>query len=87
MSAVSMNKLLADCGLHHQVIYKPGKKRWEVTPDGKRFAVITDTGKKHSDGKPVQQILWREPVQEMLARLADQLRSGVPVVVAGGVRS
>lgn len=86
MSAVSMNKLLAECGLQHQVIYKPGKKRWEVTPDGKLFAVITDTGKKHSDGKPVQQILWKESVQEMLARLADQLRSGLPAVIAGGVR-
>ncbi|PMY37308.1 DNA-binding protein [Pseudomonas sp. GW456-L14] len=84
MSAVSMNKLLADCGLQHQVLYKPGKKRWEVTPDGKLFAVITDTGKKHSDGKPVQQILWKESVQEMLARLADQLRSGLPAVIAGG---
>ncbi|WP_372438280.1 KilA-N domain-containing protein [Pseudomonas chlororaphis subsp. aureofaciens] len=86
MTAVSMNKLLADCGLQHQVLYKPGKKRWEVTPDGKLFAVITDTGKTHSDGKPVQQILWRESVQEMLARLADQLRSDLPSVVAGGVR-
>lgn len=85
MSAVSMNKLLADCGLQHQVIYKPGKKRWEVTSDGKLFAVITDTGKKHSDGKPIQQILWKESVQEMLARLADQLRSGLPAVIAGGV--
>lgn len=85
MGAVSMNKLLADCGLQHQVIYKPGKKRWEVTPDGKVFAVITDTGKKHSDGKPVQQILWKDSVTEMLARLADQLRAGLPVVVAGGV--
>ncbi|EIM14220.1 KilA-N domain-containing protein [Pseudomonas chlororaphis] len=85
MTAVSMNKLLADCGLQHQVLYKPGKKRWEVTPDGKLFAVITDTGKKHSDGKPVQQILWKESVQEMLARLADQLRSGLPAVIAGGV--
>lgn len=86
MSAVSMNKLLAECGLQHQVIYKPGKKRWEVTPDGKLFSVITDTGKKYSDGKPVQQVLWKESVQEMLARLADQLRSGLPAVVAGGVR-
>lgn len=85
MSAVSMNKLLADCGLQHQVIYKAGKKRWEVTPDGKVFAVITDTGKKHSDGKPVQQILWKESVQEMLARLADRLRAGLPSVIAGGV--
>ncbi|WP_110947373.1 KilA-N domain-containing protein [Pseudomonas bohemica] len=86
MSAVSMNKLLADCGLQHQVIYKPGKKRWEVTPDGKRFAVITDTGKKHSDGKPVQQVLWKESVLEMLARLAERLKSELPAVVAGGVR-
>ncbi|MNF54221.1 KilA-N domain protein [compost metagenome] len=85
MSAVSMNKLLADCGLQHQVNYKSGKKRWEVTPDGKVFAVITDTGKKHSDGKPVQQILWKESVQEMLARLAEKLRSGLPAVIAGGV--
>ncbi|MCU7645672.1 phage antirepressor N-terminal domain-containing protein [Pseudomonas piscis] len=85
MSAVSMNKLLADCGLQHHVIYKPGKKRWEVTPDGKLFAIITDTGKKHSDGKPIQQILWKESVQEMLARLADQLRSGLPSVITGGV--
>nr|DAF79083.1 MAG TPA: KilA-N domain [Caudoviricetes sp.] len=85
MTAVSMNKLLAECGLQHQVIYKPGKKRWEVTPDGKLFAIITDTGKKHSDGKPVQQILWKESVQEMLARLAEKLRSGLPSVIAGGV--
>ncbi|QXI03028.1 KilA-N domain-containing protein [Pseudomonas monsensis] len=85
MSAISMNKLLADCGLQHQVIYKPGKKRWEVTPDGKLFAVITDTGKRHSDGKPVQQILWKESVQEMLARLAEKLRSAAPAVIAGGV--
>lgn len=86
MSAASMNKLLADCGLQQSVQYKPGKKRWEVLPDGKLFAVITDTGKKHSDGVPIQQIVWKESVLELLARLADQLRSGLPVVVAGGVR-
>ena len=86
MSAASMNKLLADCGLQQSVQYKPGKKRWEVMPDGKLFAVITDTGKKHSDGVPIQQIVWKESVLELLARLADQLRSGLPVVVAGGVR-
>ncbi|RAU43422.1 MULTISPECIES: KilA-N domain-containing protein [unclassified Pseudomonas] len=87
MSAVGMNKLLADCGLQRQVICKPGKKRWEVTPDGKLFAVITDTGKKHSDGKPVQQVLWKESVQEMLKRLADKLRAESTSVVIGGSRS
>jgi len=43
---------LAVYGLQHHFIYKPKKKRREVTPDDKMFAVITDTGKKHRDGNP-----------------------------------
>ena len=85
MSAASMNKLLAQCGLQHHVIYKPGKKRWEVTPDGKEFAVITDTAKRHSDGKPVQQILWKESVAKPLKRLAEKLQAEMPEVVAHGL--
>ncbi|KTC25532.1 DNA-binding protein [Pseudomonas putida] len=85
MSAVSMNKLLAQCGLQHHVIYKPGKKRWEVTPDGKEFAVITDTAKRHSDGRPVQQILWKESVAKPLKRLAEKLQAEIPEVVAHGL--
>lgn len=85
MSAASMNKLLAQCGLQHHVTYKPGKKRWEVTPDGKEFAVITDTAKKHSDGKPIQQILWKESVAKPLKRLAEKLQAEMPEVVAHGL--
>lgn len=85
MSAVSMNKLLAQCGLQHHVTYKPGKKRWEVTPEGKEFAVITDTAKKHSDGKPIQQILWKESVAKPLKRLAEKLQAEMPEVVAHGL--
>lgn len=85
MSAASMNKLLAQCGLQHHVTYKPGKKRWEVTPEGKEFAVITDTAKKHSDGKPVQQILWKESVAKPLKRLAEKLQAEMPEVVAHGL--
>lgn len=85
MSAASMNKLLAQCGLQHHVAYKPGKKRWEVTPDGKGFAVITDTAKKHSDGKPIQQILWKESVAKPLKRLAEKLQAEMPEVVAHGL--
>lgn len=85
MSAASMNKLLAQCGLQHHVAYKPGKKRWEVTPDGKEFAVITDTAKRHSDGKPVQQILWKESVAKPLKRLAEKLQAEMPEVVAHGL--
>lgn len=85
MSGNSMNKLLAQCGLQHHVAYKPGKKRWEVTPDGKEYAVITDTGKKHSDGKPIQQILWKESVAKPLKRLAEKLQAEMPEVVAHGL--
>lgn len=85
MSSVSMNKLLAQCGLQHHIVYKPGKKRWEVTPDGKEFAVITDTTKKHSDGKPIQQILWKESVAKPLKRLAEKLQAEMPEVVAHGL--
>lgn len=85
MTANGMNKLLAQCGLQHHVTYKPGKKRWEVTPDGKEFAVITDTGKKHSDGKPVQQILWKESVAKPLKRLAEKLQAEMSEVVAHGL--
>ncbi|MNN55923.1 hypothetical protein D3C81_1708280 [compost metagenome] len=85
MSGASMNKLLAQCGLQHHVPYKPGKKRWEVTPEGKEHAVITDTAKKHSDGKPIQQILWKESVAKPLKRLAEKLQAEMPEVVAHGL--
>lgn len=86
MSAQQMNKLLEQCGLQRHSEYAKGKKRWELLPDGKPFAVITDTPKKHSDGRPVQQILWKESVIKMLERLAYQLRAEMPAVVAGGFR-
>ncbi|MBA1200442.1 KilA-N domain-containing protein [Pseudomonas capeferrum] len=85
MSGVSMNKLLAQCGLQHSVVYRLGKKRWEVTPEGKEFAVITDTAKKHGDGKPIQQILWKESVAKPLKCLAEKLQSEMPEVVAHGL--
>ena len=66
MSARETNKLLAECGLQRNFEYSKGKKRWEPLPDGKAFAVITDTAKRHSDGKPVQQILWKGSVLELL---------------------
>lgn len=78
MNARDMNKLLERCGLQRHFEYAKGKKRWELLPDGKPFAVIVDTPKKHSDGKPVQQILWKESVLEMLKRLAEKLRADLP---------
>lgn len=85
MSARDMNKLLEKCGLQRHAEYAKGKKRWELLPDGRQFAVITDTPKKHSDGKPVQQILWKDSVMELLNRLAQQLRVGLPKRPSGEV--
>lgn len=85
MSAVSMNKLLAECGLQRNFQYRPGKKRWEVTPDGKPFAVIVDTGKQHSDGAPVQQIRWKESVLDELHKLAQRLQAALPKSASGKI--
>lgn len=83
--ASSCSSSTCSIGLQHHVTYKPGKKRWEVTPEGKEYAVNTDTGKKHSDGKPVQQILWKESVAKPLKRLSEKLQAEMPEVVAHGL--
>lgn len=69
LSAARTNKLLAEHGLQRHVEYAAGKKRWELLPAGQPFAVLTDTAKRHSDGAPVLQILWKESV---LAELEHQ---------------
>lgn len=83
MSAVQMNKLLAQCGLQRSFEYAKSKKRWELLPEGRVHAVIVDTAKKHGDGKPVQQILWKESVVEELNKLAHKLRTDLPKRASG----
>lgn len=83
MTAVQMNKLLAQCGLQRSFEYAKSKKRWELLPEGRVHAVIVDTTKKHGDGKPVQQILWKESVVEELNKLAHKLRTDLPRRASG----
>lgn len=85
MNARDINKLLAECGLQRHVEYAKGKKRWELLPEGKPFAIITDTPKRHSDGKPVQQILWKESVLGELKRLAHRLQAELPKRASGDI--
>lgn len=85
MNARDINKLLAECGLQRYVEYTKGKKRWELLPEGKPFAIITDTPKRHSDGKPVQQILWKESVLGELKRLAHRLQAELPKRAGGDI--
>ena len=57
-----VNLLLQKIGFQDHVEYKSSngkmKKRWEIRESGKEFAQLFDTGAKHSDGMPRQQIKW-----------------------------
>jgi hypothetical protein len=61
ISGVRMNKMLEAAGLQH----KEGE-RWMPDDDGK-FSRILDTGKRHGDGSPVQQVKWSRDVLAMLS--------------------
>lgn len=64
------NDLLIRAGLearHHDHKNRP---YYELTELGQVYAVVLDTGKKHSDGTPVRQIKWKTSVLDVLkARL------------------
>ncbi len=57
ISARQLNLLLAEAGLQA----KQGE-HWAPLPAAEGFVRIFDTGKRHGDGTPVQQIKWAENV-------------------------
>jgi len=57
ISARKVNTLLLEHGLQFKY-----NDVWTPTAAGKSYAVLLDTGKKHSGGTPVQQLKWRESV-------------------------
>ena len=70
ISAIKINRMLAAADLIEQKIVsrkgKSDKKWWELTDQGKEFGKYFDTGKKHSDGTPVQQIKWKKKIIKLL---------------------
>lgn len=64
-SARGMNLLLAEAGFQMK-----RDEQWEVTDVGKEFARIYDTGKKHGNGVPIQQIKWSADVIPALGKVA-----------------
>lgn len=62
-SARGVNLLLAEAGLQ----MKRGDV-WEATEEGKAFARIYDTGKRHGSGVPIQQIKWSASVLSLLGK-------------------
>ena len=62
ISGLKVNQLLKEKGF--QIDRRDFKKRiiWTPTAKGLPFASLLDTGKKYSDGTPVQQLKWLESV-------------------------
>jgi hypothetical protein len=66
ISPQKANQLLEKVELQEAFRDAKNKKCWKPTEKGKRFCVLTDTNKKHSDGRPVQQLMWLESVLTVL---------------------
>jgi hypothetical protein len=61
ISGQRMNKMLEDAGLQHNE-----NGRW-ISDDGGEFSRVMDTGKRHGDGTPVQQLKWSRRVLSALS--------------------
>jgi len=62
ISAMKMNSLMEKVGLQRCERDYKNRIVWNVTSLGKAHSQIVDTGKRHGDGSPVQQIKWAESV-------------------------
>ena len=71
-SAKFVNLALANFGLQEKVECKQGRFEWRLTEEGKEYGTYLDTGKKYSDGTPVQQIKWKESVIPKIEKLLDE---------------
>ena len=60
MSAVQVNKMLEEKGFQKETRDHKNRLVWIVTESGQPFSRLFDTGKKKSDGSPVQQVKWSE---------------------------
>jgi len=65
-SAKIINALIKTMGLQIDHRDKKNKLKWEPTEKGMPYAVFKDTGKRHSDGTPVQQLFWKKSVLGIL---------------------
>ena len=66
ISAVKMNKILAEKGLQKETRDHKNRLVWVVTEKGKEHSRMFDTGKTHKDGSPIQQIKWSEKVLDII---------------------
>lgn len=63
ISPRKINQLLATKGLQRPIRDESKKIRgWEPIGEGVQYSVMKDTGKKHSNGTPVQQLFWKKSI-------------------------
>ncbi len=71
MSAIAVNRALRDLGFQEQQPDGRGKNHWVMTEAGRKAGGrMMDTGKRHGDGTPVQQLKWPESVGVALREAA-----------------
>ena len=63
LNARRVNEALAGMGFQHKIAGK-----WEPLEPGMSYAVMLDTGKRHSDGTPIRQLQWNSSVIERIKK-------------------
>jgi len=66
LSGIKVNQLLKEKGFQTDRRDSKGKIIWTPTEKGMKFSTLLDTGKKNSDGTPIQQVKWCESVIKQL---------------------
>lgn len=73
VTANQFNKLLEKAKLQTPAPAGHNSLRWLPTEEGKQHSKLVDAGRKHSDGAPVVQLLWKESALEVLRRAAKDM--------------
>ena len=64
LTAHRVNEILAGAGYQHKI-----NGKWESLPPGDMYAVMQDTGKRHSNGTPVRQLKWNSDILRVFEEL------------------
>ena len=64
LTAHRVNEILAGAGYQHKI-----NGKWETLPPGDIYAVMQDTGKRHSNGTPVRQLKWNSEILRVIDEL------------------
>ena len=67
LSARRVNDILAGAGFQYKVADK-----WEPLDAGKPYAVMLDTGRRHSDGTPIRQLKWDSGILDAFGEMLGQ---------------